>query len=46
VNRTYVSVRNNDGTPVAGTKFVVLTLSVDGTDVDDIAVYDSLDEVG
>jgi hypothetical protein len=42
----YVSVRNFDGTPVTADKFVVLTLSPDGTEVDDIAVYDSLDEVG
>jgi hypothetical protein len=39
-------VRNFDGTPVTADKFVVLTLSPDGTEVDDIAVYDSLDEVG
>jgi hypothetical protein len=44
--KTYVSVRNHDGSAVTGPKFVVLTLSADGNDVDDIAVYDSLEDVG
>ncbi len=42
---SYVLVRKHDGSPLTGPKVVVLTLNAAGTDVDDIAVYDSLGEV-
>lgn len=45
-NSLFVVVRNHDGTPVTTDKYVVLTLTPDGTEVDDIAVYNTLDEVG
>jgi hypothetical protein len=43
---TFVAFRNHDGTPVTPPQVVVITLTVDGTDIDDIRVYDSIDEVG
>lgn len=43
---TFVVVRNFDGTPLGSGKVVVLTLTADQTDISDIAVYDSLEEVG
>lgn len=41
-----VMFRNHDGSVVAAPKVVVVTLTADGQDIDDIAVYDSIDEVG
>jgi hypothetical protein len=43
---TFVVFRNHDGTPVAAPKVVVITLTADGTDIDNIAVYASLAGVG
>lgn len=43
---TLVSFRNHDGTPVISPKVVVITLTEDGANIDDIAVYDSIEEVG
>ena len=43
---TFVMFRNHDGTPVAAPKVVAITLTADGTDIDNIAVYDSTEEVG
>jgi hypothetical protein len=46
LNGAFVLFRNHDGSPVAPPKVVALTLSADGTDIDDIRVYDSIEEVG
>lgn len=43
---SFVLFRNNDGTPVAAPKVVAITLTPDGTDIDDIRVYDDITEVG
>lgn len=41
-----VLVRKHDGSPLSGGKVVVLTLTEDETDIADIAVYNSIEEVG
>lgn len=46
LSATFVVFRNHDGTPVAAPKVVAITLTVDGADIDNIAVYDSIAEVG
>lgn len=46
LNATFVLVRKHDGTPLDASKIVVLTLTADESDIQDIAVYDSLEEVG
>jgi len=46
LNATFVAFRNHDGTPVAAPKVVVITLTEDGTDIDNIAVYANESEVG
>lgn len=46
LSATYVIFRNHDGTPVAAPKVVAITLTADGADIDNIAVYDSIEEVG
>ncbi|AHB31633.1 hypothetical protein ArV2_gp23 [Arthrobacter phage vB_ArS-ArV2] len=46
LSATYVVFRNHDGTPVAAPKVVAITLTADGADIDNIAVYNSLEEVG
>jgi len=45
LSSAFVAVRKHDGTPLSG-KVVVLTLNVAETEVDDIAAYDSIEEVG
>lgn len=42
----FVLFRNHDGTPVAPPQVVVITLTADGTGIDDIAIYASLAGVG
>jgi hypothetical protein len=46
LNATFVLVRKHDGTPLEASKIVVLTLTPDQTDIDNIAVYNSIAEVG
>lgn len=46
MNAAYVIFLNHDGTPVSAPKVVAITLTEDGTDIDDIRVYDSISEVG
>jgi hypothetical protein len=41
-----VVFRNHDGTPVTAPQVVAITLTADGTEIDDIAVYDSIEDVG
>jgi hypothetical protein len=41
-----VVFRNSDGSIVAAPKVVAITLTADGNDIDDIAVYDSIEDVG
>jgi hypothetical protein len=41
-----VVFRNFDGTQVLAPKVVAITLTADGMDIDNIAVYDSIEDVG
>ncbi|HEX4402822.1 MAG TPA: hypothetical protein VHZ98_15990 [Galbitalea sp.] len=45
-NATFVTYLKHDGTPLEGTKVVVITLTEDEADIDNVAVYDSIGDVG